>query len=439
MTDLTNYALTYGQRFLATRLTRKSANATPLQRIYNLCNDFNYDAFSTAVQQLVHRHPALRMKLVKDNNGWSQCFSNEKPTMAFEKVRGLFKLFREVYANLLIADERKKMLDLTKESPVKIMVVKVNKKFIMSLCLDHMAVDEIAYDLVEKELVDLYCQACTKTNSAFAKDNFMDYIDREQLRRDCEKENTLYWYYHLKEAPIQGPPPDKKKKSAIGSCLIYHIHQPKVDELVAFCQTHKSSVSHLVTAFQLKILAAAGDIDDVVIGIPISNRIYKKDEHVIGDLVMPVFVRFQYFKHQPLSELIVKVRDICMESMAHMQYDYAGLMHTLGKDYQQQGQYIRLNVSNNFIVESAPIVMPNNLFIKRLDNRPHGRYLVSIGSFNIDARQNKETLALDIKWDPAKWPLTAIQAKSVLEELIKSATGSCMADEKVFLTPNGVL
>jgi len=420
--DSDKYALTCGQRFLATRINSKSINARPLQRTYELCKDFDYTALCTAVQRLVQRHPALHIKLVQDSEGWTQCFLNEQPAMTLEKVKGLFKLFRIVYAKLLIAEEPKRVLDLTNQSPVKIMVVKVNNEFIMSICLDHLAVDEISYDLVEKELLELYCETCSKVVShEHLADNFLQYIGREQAQRHCERENSMYWYHQLRDAPIGGPPPGKKKMS-VGECLYYQLQQPTLDRLLSFCQAKKSSVSHLITAIQLKLLAQAAKIDDVVIGIPISNRIYKKDEHIIGDLVMPIFIRFQQFQHKSLAALIVQVRDICMVSMAHRQYDYAAVMNTLSREHMQHKAHICLNVSNNFIIEHMPIVTPNRLFVRRLDNIPGRGHAVAIGSFNIDARQNSDTLSIDIKWDPSRWLISAVQVKAVIDELIKEVS-----------------
>src|SRR5437867_1807382 len=125
-----DFYLTAGQRWLVHRFEISPDSSLPIQRIYLLNNDFSYTAFVKAIQHTLYCHPSLRLQLVKTKDGWRQRFPDQNVNISEVKVRGLGRLYRSIYGNLLISEEAKKTFDLRSESPVKAKVLKINKNYL---------------------------------------------------------------------------------------------------------------------------------------------------------------------------------------------------------------------------------------------------------------------------------------------------------------------
>jgi len=398
----------YGQRSLVMRFERAPHLARPLQRIYRLNSNFDYTAFLQAIEHTVASNPALRLQLFRNNSGWRQRFPDQPVNISEVKVKGIGRLFRSIYANLLIAEEGKSPLDLQREPPVKVKIIKVNGEYLLSLCVDHIAVDGISYDRFEWELLDSYQKVINGLPmSGKPTEPFFKYLLKEvtQKKQNMEALNLLFWEQHLKGATL-GISSKAKKSSVKGNRLNYQITgQPYID-LLKFCRAHRCTLFNVIEACHLLLLNEIGNLKDNVLSIPISNRIGANEQSLIGNLFIPLYVRFSLTPNEPIPKFLIRIRDITLNAMIRRQFDYGSLMRFLSAEAKRRGTNINLTRECNLIVNKEPLLYPNDLFAERLDNLPVQSIKVNQASFNFFVRQNQNKLSINILWDATMWPIS---------------------------------
>lgn len=418
-----DFPLAYGQRFYVQRLEAAPQLALPTQRLYRLSKDFDPDAFIKAMQHMVACHPALRLQLVKTNNGWKQRFPDHEAKISQVTVRGITRLYRSIYAEMLIAEEAKKAMDLRHESPVKTKIVRVNGEYLLSLCADHIAVDLIAFDLFEKELLNTYVQILNGSPmSRLPDETFYKYLSNEFVEQRIEQDNLLFWKHHLSGAPI-GMDPTFKSSIVPANAFNCQIIGQHLTDLLHFCRKHKVSLLNVIIAIKLLLLADVGKLNDIVLSIPISNRAMAEEGTIIANLVMPVFIRFTVIPGETIAQLLLRIRDQILNAMVHRQYDYPTLSQFIRTEAKRQGVHFNLSKECNLIIDNNPIAFPNRLFEERLDNKPKLSYKIHKTTFSVMTRQSKSAIYVDIKWDAITWPISSIDMEAkfliILQQLMK--------------------
>ncbi len=411
-----HYGLTCGQRWLLKLLETAPELARPVQRIYRLSKDFDSSAFLEALQGTVASHPALRLQLVQTNNGWMQCFPDQEVNVSGEEVRGRTPEMRAAYAAMLIAEEAKTTLDLRVEPPVKVKIVKVDGDYLLSLCVDHLAADEIAFDLFEQELLLSYQQLVSGSSvSKTVSESFYTYLSKEIAQQDTEPANLLYWQQQLKDVPLNKDSHDEISWVP-ASVFNYQLTGASLQSLLNFCQKHKCSLFNVVIAFQVLLLAEVSGSDDVVLNIPVSNRARANERSIIANLSMLLHVRFSIKTNEPLHQFVLRVRDQVLTAMAHRQYNYSSLSRFMTAEAERKGFNIEWLQGCNFVVDNGPLTFPNILFEERMDNIPGRFYDVPRSSFTVAARQTKSALNIGIEWDSIVWPVSTeeMEAKFLL-------------------------
>lgn len=410
-----HYPLSCGQRWLVYLFEQAKDLARPVQRIYRSGRDFNSSAFLEALQTTVASHPALRLRLVRSRQGWRQHFPDIEVVVSGEEITGRTPEMRAAYASMLMAAEAKKTLDLRKEPPVKVKIVKLDEEYLLSICIDHIAADETGFDLFEKELIAAYETIANGRPYAPTEwDAFPDYLSREAGQQQAEESNGLYWQQLLSTALVNGEKEDRLSWVP-ASVLHYDLSGKAFQQLLDFCRVSRCSVFHAVVAAQLMLLAGAGDQDPIVLNIPVSNRPRASERSIIANLSMLLHIPFSIIPNEPATQLVTRVRDQVLKAMAHRQYDYPSLSHFVAGESKKKGFHTSWLCGCNFVVDNAPAVFPNTLFEERMDNMTGRSYDIPKKSFTLAARQYESSLRFAIDWDAGAWgiPGDAMQERLV--------------------------
>src|SRR5579871_6453165 len=108
------YELTSGQKWTILRFEHLPKLAHPVQRVYRLNEDFDFPALIDSVNFLALTHPSLRMRIIKNQTTWMQYFPIQFPSIKRTKVKGPFNLYRSNYANLIIENDSRNVINLLK-------------------------------------------------------------------------------------------------------------------------------------------------------------------------------------------------------------------------------------------------------------------------------------------------------------------------------------
>jgi len=401
------FCLTSGQRWLLHLFEQSRQMARPVQRIYRLSSSFDPSAFLEALEYIVASHPALRLRLVQKKSGWKQVFPEQDPVISGEEILGRTPEMRAAYITMLLADEARSAMDLRKESPVKAKLIKADGEFLLSLCVDHIAADEIAFDLLEQALLCTYTEVMNRMPLSLSpSDDLFQYLSKEMALQDSEHPNLLYWQQQLKDAPMRGQSNDEINW-APATVFEYTLNGTLYQSIQDFCRTNRCSLFNLMIAVQLLIMAETANQDDLVLNIPISNRARANEKNIIANLSMLLHVRFTEIRRDPASRLVSYVRDKVLTAMAHRQYDYPSLSHFIAGEAEQKGVSTGWLLGCSFVMEQTAAVFPNELFEERLDNQFGRVYDIPATSFSAVFRQTAPVLKILIDWDEACWPVPA--------------------------------
>jgi len=412
-----DYGLTCGQRWLLHLLEQAPELARPVQRVYRLSSAFDSSAFLEALQGLLHTHPALRLQLVRNKSGWRQRFPKQDAYISGEEILGRTPEMRMAYASILIAEEAKGTMDLRKEPPIKAKIIKVNGEYLLSMCIDHLAADEIAFDLFEQELLSYYQQVIhANFVHPSLSTEFLTYASQEGSQKFIEHENLLYWQQQLGDASLNRN--DPKNFWVPASVFRYQFKRTTFESLLNFCRAHKCSLFHFIVAVQLILLNSAGNSNDIVLNIPISNRVRARERSIIANLSMLLHVRFSLIENESITQLITKVRDQILFAMSHRQYDYPSLSRFMAAKAKKAGGHISWLLGCNFIADYGSLTCPNLLFKERTDNFPGRSYDIPCTSFTVAARQKGTELWIDIDWDAMAWPIGNVEMEAKIEEIL---------------------
>lgn len=396
-----DYNLTCGQRWQISR------SARPVQRIYRLSESFDSSAFLPALRSVIARHPALRIQLIQTEKGWRQRFPDQGVEYSEVQIRGITRTYRSIYAELLLEEERKRTLDLRCEPPVKTKVLKVNGVYWLSLCVDHISADQIGFDLFERELLYAYQQTLNGLAiTSKPSESFINYITKEVSdRHKVENSNLLYWQDQLKSLPMRELSYIKKSLVSV-STFNFEIGGKDFYSFMIFCKSMKCSAFHIIVATQLLLLAGVRGINDIILNIPISNRLLPVEQSIIGNLAMLLHVRFFITQNEPIHEFLIRIRNKIFTAMTHRQYSYTSLMRNVNLEAQGEGVKPSFPIICNFVTESARIDYPNILFESRMDNQSRAVRNIYRSNFWVNARQYKSKLGIRIDWDADTWPIS---------------------------------
>lgn len=403
-------SLTCGQRWLLHLLEHSPDHARPVQRVYRLGNGADTAALLEAMEHVIAMHPALRMRLARKKTGWMQRFPLQEVNLTGEEIQGRTAEMRAAYVSMLIAEEAKTTLDLTKEPPVKAKLIKVDDNLLLSVCIDHLAADEAAFDLFEHALVETYRQIIhDELPPAVQQDHFFSYLSREISQQQLEEKNLLYWQQQLTDAPSQGDATEELTWTP-ASVFESGIAGQDLQSIQNFCKAQRCSLFHVMVAAQLLVLSEAQNSTDLVLNIPVSNRPRAEDKCIVANLSMLLHVHFNVVQ----DGLVTHVRNQLLNAMAHRQYDYGSLSKFIAS--RGNANWV---IGCNYVVEQTPATFPNALFAERLDNLPGRMYDVPAGSFTVASRQTASGLQVLMDWDKNTWHIEPAEMKSTFESILQ--------------------
>lgn len=383
-----------------------SAFSRPVQRIYRLCASIRTSVLLKAFNHVISSHPALRLRLSEDKDGWWQYFSDHLPEITGVSIIGKTPNLRASYASYIISQDASVPFDLCNNSPILAKVVTLDGEYYLSLCLDHIAADDLATDLFEHELSNAYARELLNLPhpTSQAENLFFAYMERENSQRFREEYNLNYWITLLRNAPLS--PKDGNELSwKPGMHQRWVINESQFKVLNQACRIQQCSLFTLVLAALTRLIGELGNNDDVIINIPISNRALPSDYSLIANLSMLLHLRINGALTSPPSAFLVHVRDKVLGGMVHRQYDYDALSNAMIEDAASRGGRINWMTGCSFIREHRFPVDNDNLLIERLDNQPEQNYQIPYGSLVLTCRQSETHLLFMMDWDYSFWQI----------------------------------
>jgi microcystin synthetase protein McyB len=413
------YPLAYGQRHLVHNYVSDPKNTYPLHRVYKFQDDFNSAAFSSAIRYLVNKHPSLRLRLLRSGNSWQQKFVDQTAPIVETTVRGLMKAFRKQYGMLLIGEDIKPAIDLEKESPIRLTIFRINKRYYLSLCISHIACDEISFGLFERELVESY-QLAISSNllPCPPSESFERFILKEVNYKNRAENNLKYWYENLNGIEYLELP-QSKTSTAVADNYIRVFSAEELNGFKNLSLQSKYSSLTIIAAIHLLLIYESKKVSDIILSVPFSNRLKEDENSIVANIFMPLFIRFKWNPEESVFQMLNRIRETLFNAIIHSQFDSLKVLSFIGKNNGSSN----LTRECNYILEEDAFRFPNPLFTERLDIMSTGKD-VSIGSFHFHVREFSDGVLFKLSWDKKFWALNSEKMRVLFD---KSYEQICMA------------
>jgi hypothetical protein len=326
-----------------------------------------------------------------------------------------------------MAADVEQSFDLTSEPPFRAKVVQVDGEHYLGLTLDHLAADERAADILEIELSAAYTREIRGVPHPPAHaDAFIKYLRLEPTRRANEVRNLKWWVRQLAGAPLV-PTGSEDLRWVPGQTRVWELSRSALRELDESCRALRCSVFAALLAAQAETLCRATQKYDLVLNIPVSNRVRPAERTWIANLSMLLHLRLRLPTAVTSEEWLTYVRDQLLDAMAHRQVDYSELSAAITDEAASRGGRINWIAGSSFIDARATPPLEDGVLAERLDNE--GADLISVpdGSCAFTARRGGDRLHVSVVWDPASLELDSALGQDDYLATLGRLTGTDVA------------
>ena len=273
--------------------------------------DVDEAALSGALDSLLARHEALRFVFAVDADGGAQRVSD----VAHVPVE-----FRDVPSGIeamaAAIDEARRPFDLSMGPMLRAVVLRITQSDrLVVFTFHHLTCDEPSLRIALREVVTLYTQHARGLPAHLPppRKQYSDYIAAELSDGHDSDDDVSFWRHHL--AGVR-PRPSVSDGSAAYATKVEASGDARA-RLSDLAQTERTTLFAAVfTAYAIALGTQVRD-DDVVVGIPSSNRRSASFDDTVGSFVNTLAVRASPGSEPTFRKGLRAVRRTLLDAMAH--------------------------------------------------------------------------------------------------------------------------
>ncbi|WP_223635810.1 non-ribosomal peptide synthetase [Corallococcus sp. EGB] len=291
------------------------------------------DALERSLQTLVQRHEALRTTFVEQQGQPVQRIAlTLHVPLRRERVSSEAELSRRAEA------EVRRPFDLARGPLVRATLVHVGDgEHALLVTFHHIICDGWSLGVFERELTALYREATGGAAAALPPLSLQpaDFARwQQQSWVGAALEARLGWWKdRLQDAPAFLDLPTDRPRPAVQTFEGAHLSRrasPALSRaLEAMAQQEGATPFMVLLAGFHALLARYSGQDDVVIGAPLAGRERQELEGLVGFFINTVPLRITAPRDASFRELVGRVRDLTLESIAHQDMPFEQLVHAL--------------------------------------------------------------------------------------------------------------
>ncbi|MGH7930764.1 MAG: condensation domain-containing protein, partial [Candidatus Binatia bacterium] len=274
-------------------------------------------AFTKALNQIVLRHEVLRTVIVTvDGSPCQVVVNNRDLDLPVIDLRAVPATDRDSEAQRLIAETIRKTFDLSRDFPLRVMLLRLGEQEHMLLVVKHhIASDGWSSGVWWRELTVLY-RAFASGGASPLPELPIQYADyavwqRDWLQGELLERQLSYWKKQLHGIGAQQLPTDRPRplvRSDQGKHQTIELSEELSRKLKALSRQHGATLfMTLLAAFQTLLYRYTGQ-EDIAVGCPIAGRTRQELEGLIGFFVNTLVMRVDFSSNPTFRELLARVR-----------------------------------------------------------------------------------------------------------------------------------
>ncbi len=317
----------------------------PLGGSYNipltlrLVGTLNQAALEQSLQEIIHRHEALRTNFINVDGQPNQIIQTETTwSLSIIECEDLPTTEKEIATQQLVQKQAIQAFNLANEPLVRATLVVLSEtEHALLVFIHHIVSDGWSMGVFIQELEALYNAYSQGQPSPLAPlpIQYADFAiwQRQWLQGDVLQSQLSYWQQQLADAPTLLSLPTDQPRGAVQTYHGAYQELALSKELtVALKQlSQKESVTLFMTllaVFQILLWRYSGQ-DDICIGTPIANRNRTEIEGLIGFFINTLVLRTRLDGNPTFRQLLSRVREVALGAYAHQDLPFEMLVEAL--------------------------------------------------------------------------------------------------------------
>jgi hypothetical protein len=313
--------------------------ASNLSSVMRLQGALNTQALDAGLQEIVCRHEVLRSRfIVRDGRPERSCEGSLPVTPVHIDLRGASNDDRPALVQDVLARHVTERFDLACAPLLRASVIALaDDDHILAIVVHHIAFDRWSKRVLALELKQTY-DAHARGRTPDLKPltaGYDDYVKWQRHQLDGAPSGELMQYWTARLAALtdltlpRDRSPDFVESARSGTCsFTIPLHDAdSLRELSRRCRVTVATT--MLAAFKL-FLHRLSDVNDVAVGVPLSDRRRPEFEHLVGLFMNALVVRTMLTGGMTFLDLLQRVRQALADACRHQDLPYGRLLQVVG-------------------------------------------------------------------------------------------------------------
>ena len=285
-----------------------------------LRGDIHLEAMKDAIQKMIDRHEILRTEfLVKDGE-------------LLQRIHDRVEADIEICENDTATDEELiagfiRPFDLGTAKLVRAKLVNRGEYWLLMTDMHHIISDGMSQEIFINELTSLYNG---ETLPPLSK-QYKDYS--EWMRTNDLSAQKEFWVKEFRdEIPVLDMPLDysrPQEQSFMGSAIRVETERKLCTDIKAFAKANDVTEYMVFLSAAMVLLSKYSRQEDIVIGSPISGRLHRDTEQMLGMFINTLAMRGRPEGSKTYAEFLMEMKEFCLKAYENQEYPFEELVEAV--------------------------------------------------------------------------------------------------------------
>jgi amino acid adenylation domain-containing protein/non-ribosomal peptide synthase protein (TIGR01720 family) len=304
-----------------------------------LIGKLNITALAETLSEIVSRHEVLRTIIPTVNGQPVQVILTAQPIrLQVEDLSALNEGERQAEVERRTREEAGRAFHLSVGPLLRVRLLRLGQEeHVVLLTMHHIVSDGWSMGVLIKEVASLYASRSLGEDATLSElpIQYADYAiwQRNWLQGDLLEKQLTYWRQQLGAAPpILQLPTDYPRPAILrfrGASEPLVLSPGITTALKEISRRERVTLFMTVLASWQTLLSRYTGQDDIIVGMPISNRTRTEIEGLIGLFANTVVMRTDISGDDSFTELLSRVREVCLSAYAHQDVPFEKLVDEL--------------------------------------------------------------------------------------------------------------
>ena len=165
--------------------------------------------------------------------------------------------------------------------------------------------------------------------------SYLDYSVAQRTEWEGDDDGLAYWRETLADAPRLALPTDRPRPELLGdrgAVLRRPLGAELVAALTAWSRARQVTLFATTLAAYVEVLSAYAGQDEIVVGVPVANRLEEDHEALVGCLVNTLPLRIDRAGSPPFTGLVERVREATLSALAYQHVPFEQIVAAVGTE-----------------------------------------------------------------------------------------------------------